>query len=79
MQLIDSLTPEKVDNSLVQSIFAPVSFIILLLRVFLLSVTAARIHTYAHEIGSILKRCPIELYDAEVALQNSKLIILTTT
>lgn len=69
-QLIDGLTPEIQDYSLVRSIFSPASFILLIIRVFLLSVTAARINSHAHEIGNILKKCPIELYDAEVSFKN---------
>ncbi|CAL8093418.1 unnamed protein product [Orchesella dallaii] len=67
MQLIDGLTPDKIAHSVVHSIFTPWSFLHLTMRIFLLSVTAARINLYAHEIGNILKKCPIEFYDAEVA------------
>ncbi|CAL8093411.1 unnamed protein product [Orchesella dallaii] len=67
MQLLGALNPEFVAHSLVHSIYAPWSFVHIILRVFLLSICAAKINEYAHNIRNVVQRCPVELYDGRIA------------
>ncbi|CAL8093415.1 unnamed protein product [Orchesella dallaii] len=67
MQLLGALNPEFVAHSVVHSIYAPWSFVHIIARIFLLSICAAKINEYAHNIRNVVQRCPVELYDGSIA------------
>ncbi|ODM89734.1 Gustatory receptor for sugar taste 64f [Orchesella cincta] len=67
MQLLGTLNPDVVAHSIVHSIYAPWSFVHIIARIFVLSICAAKINEYAHNIRNVVQRCPVELYEGSVA------------
>ncbi|CAL8093433.1 unnamed protein product [Orchesella dallaii] len=67
IQLLIGLSPDITVTSLVQSIYGPWSFIHMVIRVYIVSLCAARINMYAHQIRKVLGDCPVELYNGEIA------------
>ena len=60
------ITPSGEDH-LLQQVYTAWSFVHLILRVFLVSVSAARINDQAHATGLLLRMCPPEAYSLEVS------------
>ncbi|CAL8093427.1 unnamed protein product [Orchesella dallaii] len=67
MQLLDGLTSEISSRSIVHSIYAPWSFLHLIMRTFTVSICCARVNVYAHQIRYIFQECPVEYYQPEVS------------
>ncbi|CAG7718720.1 unnamed protein product [Allacma fusca] len=65
IQLNLGLTPTA-NTTLIASIYAVWSFLHLIMRLLVVSITASHIHTHAHKIVDVLKKCPIECYTAEI-------------
>ncbi|CAG7727747.1 unnamed protein product [Allacma fusca] len=60
-----SLNPSG-DKSAISNIYAAWSFLHLVARMFLVSITGARVNEWAHKVIEIFRRCPNEHYVAEV-------------
>ncbi|ODM89736.1 Gustatory receptor for sugar taste 64a [Orchesella cincta] len=72
IQLFDGLTVNISSSSLVHSIYAPWSFLHIIMRMYIVSICAARINMYAHQIRNVLQECPVEYYNAEIARIDKK-------
>ncbi|CAL8093421.1 unnamed protein product [Orchesella dallaii] len=67
MQLVEGLTVETKKHSLFLTIYAPWSFMHLIMRLYILSLSCAKINHYAHEIRDVIQLCPESYYTTNVS------------
>ena len=65
MQLNLGLTPQP-NQTVTQGIYAVWSFLPLVVCIYIISLSAARINDWAHRVSDIFCKCPNEAYTTEV-------------
>ncbi len=67
--MLDGLTMDISKTSFLHSIYGPWSFLQIILRMYILSVCAARVNAYAHKIREVVQECPADQYTDEVIVE----------